>query len=70
MNRPDLTEEAGLCATCRHSELVPGARSRFWLCGLSRTDDRFPRYPRLPILQCSGYEAVSESGLEVPPRID
>jgi hypothetical protein len=23
---------------------------------LSRTDPRFPKYPRLPVLACSGYE--------------
>jgi hypothetical protein len=29
--------------------------SEFILCALSRTDDRFPRYPRLPVLRCDGY---------------
>jgi hypothetical protein len=30
--------------------------SVFYLCQLSATDARFPKYPRLPVLQCSGYQ--------------
>jgi hypothetical protein len=26
------------------------------MCELSKTDATFPRYPRLPVLQCRGYE--------------
>jgi hypothetical protein len=25
------------------------------MCGLSRTDERFAKYPRLPVLVCSGF---------------
>ena len=47
---------AGLCATCTHARVVESARqSTFFLCGLSFTDPRFPRYPRLPVLACNGY---------------
>jgi hypothetical protein len=53
-SRPGLPDP-GLCASCIHSRIVSGAQSRFWLCELSRTDDRFPRYPRLPVLSCAGY---------------
>lgn len=48
--------EPGLCATCRHSRTVRGSRSTFWMCERSRTDPSFPRYPRLPVLECRGYE--------------
>jgi hypothetical protein len=49
--------DAGLCARCTHARVVGNARgSRFWLCGLSRIDARFPRYPRLPVLRCDGFE--------------
>jgi hypothetical protein len=48
--------EPGLCASCRHSKIVRGANNRFWLCLRSRTDPSFPRYPRLPVLSCRGYE--------------
>jgi hypothetical protein len=29
--------------------------STFYMCQLSATDARFPKYPRLPVLQCLGY---------------
>jgi hypothetical protein len=55
MSRP----AAGLCNSCRHQQVVPNTRgSVFSLCRRSRTEpDRFPRYPRLPVLRCPGYEA-------------
>ena len=49
-------ESVGLCATCRHGRPVDTPRSRFWLCARSATDPRFVRYPRLPMLECPGYE--------------
>jgi hypothetical protein len=30
--------------------------SAFYLCGRSVSDQRFPKYPRLPVLQCEGYD--------------
>jgi hypothetical protein len=30
--------------------------SVFFLCQLALTDDRFRKYPRLPVLQCDGYQ--------------
>lgn len=30
------------------------------MCERSRTDERFAKYPRLPVLQCVGYEARAE----------
>jgi hypothetical protein len=47
---------AGLCAGCRHARVIENRRgSRFTLCELSRHDERFPRYPALPVLGCAGY---------------
>ena len=34
--------------------------SRFYLCERADTDARYPRYPPLPVLKCSGYEAGGE----------
>jgi len=46
----------GLCASCRHARIITSARgSEFVLCEKSRTDPRFARYPRLPVLMCDGY---------------
>lgn len=50
--------EVGLCESCVHSQTVKGKRSTFWMCGRSRTDPSFPRYPRLPVVRCRGYETV------------
>jgi hypothetical protein len=36
-------------------------RSTFYLCGLSFVDQRFRKYPPLPVLRCSGYERRDET---------
>lgn len=47
---------AGLCGLCRHARRVESARgSVFLLCRLSRSDERFARYPRLPVWSCPGF---------------
>jgi hypothetical protein len=48
----------GLCDTCRHQQIVRNTRgSVFSLCRRSRDEpERFPRYPRVPVLQCPGYQ--------------
>ena len=52
---------AGLCDSCRHQRLVRNTRgSEFSLCERSRTDPAFPRYPRLPVERCHGFEAREE----------
>jgi hypothetical protein len=53
MERPT----AGLCDSCRHQRIVRNTRgSSFSLCERSQTDPAYPRYPRLPVKQCPGYE--------------
>jgi hypothetical protein len=53
---------AGLCDSCVHQRIVRTTRgSAFSLCERSRTDPDFPRYPRLPVTSCRGYEAKTES---------
>ena len=52
----------GLCATCQHVRRITSDRgSVFYLCTLSKTDPRFPKYPRLPILTCPGFEESRDS---------
>jgi len=47
----------GLCSDCRYREMVRSTRgSEFVLCGYSSVDRSFPKYPRLPVLECRGYE--------------
>jgi len=47
----------GLCATCRFGRPIASSRgSEFWQCGKAAEDRAFPKYPRLPVVQCRGYE--------------
>jgi len=49
--------DPGLCRDCVHSRTITSDRgSTFYLCELSATDSQFPKYPRLPVLRCRGYE--------------
>jgi hypothetical protein len=49
--------QVGLCSHCLHMREIHSDRgSTFYMCQLSATDARFPKYPRLPVLQCLGYE--------------
>lgn len=54
--------QVGLCLTCRHSKRIETARSVFWMCGLAAVDPRFVKYPRLPVIECDGYERIDEDG--------
>ncbi len=57
MNRvSEPLPESGLCATCLRRRDVVTARSSFVFCTKSQTDPAFPKYPRLPVLTCAGYE--------------
>ena len=54
---------AGLCDSCIHQKLIRSGRgSEFSMCLRSKTDERFPKYPRLPVLECPGYQRYSPSG--------
>jgi hypothetical protein len=54
--RPD----AGLCDTCRHQRVIENTRgSSFSMCERSKTEPEYPKYPRLPVLECRGYERRS-----------
>lgn len=47
---------AGLCQRCALHRVVGNARgSTFLLCLRSLRDDRYPKYPALPIASCPGF---------------
>jgi len=47
----------GLCETCAFCRLIRSDRgSEFYLCERSFTDPSFLKYPRLPVLECPGYQ--------------
>ena len=58
MSGPDAV---GLCARCRHARTVVTRTSTYWMCELSKSDPRFPKYPRLPVLECEGFRPVTGS---------
>lgn len=48
---------AGLCSDCFHTELVRSDRGMiFYRCQLAGIDSKFPKYPRLPVITCTGYK--------------
>lgn len=52
--------KAGLCAACIRSRRIQSDRGGpFYLCELHEGNPDFPKYPRLPVLYCSGYEVKS-----------
>jgi hypothetical protein len=67
------TPPAGLCNICRHQQIVRNTRgSVFSLCRRSKTEpDRFPRYPRVPVTNCDGWEPTAPGEIApqaIPPR--
>ncbi|HEX5617241.1 MAG TPA: hypothetical protein VFX51_02405 [Solirubrobacteraceae bacterium] len=56
---------AGLCDRCAHQKLIHNTRgSTFSMCERHRREpERFPKYPRLPVIACAGYEpsTISDS---------
>ena len=52
-----INESLGLCANCIHARQISSSKgSHFLLCQLSESDPAFPKYPRLPVLRCSGHK--------------
>ena len=48
----------GLCDSCRHQKLIrTGRGSEFSMCLRSKEDPAYPKYPRLPVLRCAGFES-------------
>ncbi|MEX2449138.1 MAG: hypothetical protein WD404_10415 [Solirubrobacterales bacterium] len=51
----------GLCDRCAHQRLIPNTRdSVFSLCLRSRTEPAYPRYPRVPVVSCPGFDPRAE----------
>jgi hypothetical protein len=57
---PVADPRVGLCVDCLHARRIDSAKgSQFFLCQLSQTNPAFPKYPRLPVLICSGYSTAA-----------
>lgn len=75
MSDDSLHTRVGLCADCLHARQVESTRgSTFYLCERSTFDPRFPKYPHLPVIACSGHEPqldpVDEASAESFPASD
>jgi hypothetical protein len=58
---------AGLCDQCAwHREIRTDRGSLFILCRRGLTDPAWPKYPRLPVFACAGFEP--EQATECPGR--
>ena len=56
-----LGAPAGLCESCRHARLNETNRGTAYLrCTRAAWDERLPRYPRLPVTECVGFEREPE----------
>jgi len=50
---------SGLCADCINAQKIRSDRgTKFILCRLSTEDPNFPKYPRLPVMNCAGFKPV------------
>jgi hypothetical protein len=48
---------AGLCDSCKHQKLIGNTRgSTFSMCERAKAEPEYPKYPRLPVVECPGYE--------------
>ena len=46
---------------CVHAQRIVSDRgSQFWLCRRGLTDPAYAKYPRLPVMQCRGFESIDE----------
>ena len=54
-------QPAGMCDSCRHQKLIrTGRGSVFSMCERSKAEPGYPKYPRVPVLACPGYERRRE----------
>ena len=55
--------QKGICLDCKLAKIVVSAKaSRFIQCQKHFEDKRFAKYPRLPVMACSGFEKQSGDG--------
>ena len=51
-----VPQKTGLCVTCVWVRTIRSDRgSEFLLCRYALQDARYPKYPRLPVLQCAAF---------------
>jgi len=49
----------GICKDCVHHSVIKSSKgSEFHLCEYSKKDSSFPKYPRLPVMQCKAFTSA------------
>lgn len=57
-----LPIQIGLCSACQHHRVIRSdSGAGYILCKLAKTDPGFAKYPRLPVLECPGFEGRDET---------
>ncbi len=57
-----MRSPAGLCDACRHQKIIrTGRGSEFSMCERSKREPGYPKYPRIPVRACPGYEGRSST---------
>ena len=52
-----MSRDRGLCETCAYLRLIGSSKgSAFVLCERAAADERFRKYPSLPVLACEGWQ--------------
>jgi hypothetical protein len=63
-------DRVGLCRRCRLAQRVPTPALLYWMCRRSLTDPAYPKYPRLPVGSCPGFEPGEPAGSPEAPAPD
>lgn len=69
MNKVAIADisHVGLCLDCEYSKHVEAKEDAvYFLCHRFFTDPTFPKYPRLPVLGCSGYVKLQRAEHTAP----
>lgn len=57
MSGDERQDAVGLCIECGfHKTVVSAHETIFHYCTRSELDPWYPKYPRLPVLDCNGFE--------------
>lgn len=56
----------GLCGLCIYHSLIRNSKGvQYHLCAYSKKNEIFPKYPKLPILNCPAFHSANE-GKNIP----
>ena len=58
-SNPAIDPSIGLCSVCRFVKTQDTKRGAvFYRCGRADEDERFLKYPPIPVGECAGFELV------------